>query len=361
MAADTGPRRMTSPETAVRKAFADQARWCAKLGSPFTSALCQVIGEEIDRDTAVGRRVLGHSGPPDALGDALPLRLAGALHALVRAGDVEALAALYPPNPMPAASDLWREVDEILRTHEATLQAWLEQPPQTNEVARSTLLMAGLCVVVEQWDLPVRLFELGASAGLNMQLDRYGYRYGDAAFGPGDSGLVFTPDWQGKPPPRADVKIISRRGVDINPLNAGRTEERDRLMAYVWPDQRERMARMEAALAIASEDPPTVDRGDAAAWLEQMIAGDAKPGSVRVVMHSIAEQYFPAETRDHIAATMSAAGAKATPETPLCWLRFEIDPEFRGTPTLRLITWPDGAERLLAKSHPHCTWVEWLG
>ncbi len=351
---------MTSTEITVRKAFSDQAQWCAKLGSPFTGLLCEVVGEWIDRDTAVGRRILDHSGNPDALGDALPLRLAGALHALVRAGDAKALAALYPPNPMPTAPDLWRQVEVVLRDREAVLQAWLEQPPQTNEVARSTLLMAGLCVVVEQWRLPVRLFELGASAGLNMLLDKYGYHYGAAVFGPDDAPLVFKPEWQGEPPPRADVHIVSRRGVDINPLNAGRPEECDRLMAYLWPDQRERMARMEAALAIAANDPPPVDSGDAAVWLERMITGDAEPGSARVVMHSIAEQYFPVETREHIAATMSAAGATATPETPLCWLRFEIDPAFDGTPTLRLISWPGGAERLLAKSHPHCTWVEWL-
>ncbi len=352
---------MTATESVVRKAFSDQARWCANLGSPFTALLCEVIGKEINRDTAVGRRVLDHSGSPDALGDALPLRLAGALHGLVRAGDAEALAALYPPNAMPEASDLWREVAAVLRDHEAVLHTWLDQPPQTNEVARSTLLMAGLCVVAEDWGLPVRLFELGASAGLNMVLDRYGYRFGDAVFGPHDAGLVFTPEWRGAPRPCADVEIVARRGVDINPLNAGSTEARNRLMAYLWPDQSERMARMEAALSIAAEDPPVVDVGDAAEWLEHMLSEDAEPGTVRVVMHSIAEQYFPEATRDHIAATMNAAGATATPETPLCWLRFEIDPAFGGTPTLRLVSWPGGAERLLARSHPHCAWVEWLG
>ena len=246
---------MTSSEASVRRAFADQARWCAKLGSPFTSLLCQVAGERISRDTAIGRRVLDHPGPPDALGDALPLRLAGALHALVRSGDAEALSALYPPNPTPEAADLWREVNTVLKDHEIALGAWLEQPPQTNEVARSTLLMAGLCVVAGQWGLPVCLYELGSSAGLNLLLDIYGYRYGDAVFGPDDAALVFTPDWRGELPPRTHVEIATRRGVDINPLNAGRAEERDRLMAYLWPDQLERMARMEAALAVAAQGP----------------------------------------------------------------------------------------------------------
>lgn len=345
----------------MRKAFADQARWCARLGSPFTALLCQVAGERITGDTAIGRRVLDHAGPPDALGDALPLRLAGALHALVRSGDAEALSALYPPSPTPSGSRLWHEVERVLREHEEVLTTWLEQPPQTNEVARSTLLMAGLCVVAEQSGLPVSLYELGASAGLNLLLDKYGYRYGDAAFGPADAALVFTPDWRGDPPPGAQVEIASRRGVDINPLDAARPEQRARLTAYLWPDQHERVARMETALTIAAKDPPVVDRGDAAAWLESMLSGDAEQAGVRVVMHSIAEQYFPQETRDRIAAAMSAAGAMATPQSPLCWLRFEIDPEFDGTPTLRLLSWPGGSERLLAKAHPHCTWVEWLG
>lgn len=69
-------------ETRVRVSFAVQARWCEKLGSPFTARLLEGLGADLDHTTMSGHRVLTWQGPPDALGDAVALRLAGALHAL---------------------------------------------------------------------------------------------------------------------------------------------------------------------------------------------------------------------------------------------------------------------------------------
>jgi hypothetical protein len=89
-------------EREVRTAFARQTGYCAKLGSPFTSLFCEVLGGKLDRETGIGRRVLDWPGKPDALHDSVPLRLCGGLHGLVRAGRLPALARLYPPNPLPS-------------------------------------------------------------------------------------------------------------------------------------------------------------------------------------------------------------------------------------------------------------------
>ena len=86
-------------DSAVRKSFVEQAEWCLKLGSPFTALLCQTLASHLDDDTAIGGYILAWAGDPRAAADALPLRVAGALHALAR--DVPALAALYPPAPLP--------------------------------------------------------------------------------------------------------------------------------------------------------------------------------------------------------------------------------------------------------------------
>ena len=88
-------------ETAVRGAFAEQARWCTRLNSPLTARLCTLLGLRLDRESAVGRRLLDWPGDPGSDADAVALRLCGGLHFLVRSGAAPRLAACYPPNPLP--------------------------------------------------------------------------------------------------------------------------------------------------------------------------------------------------------------------------------------------------------------------
>jgi len=230
----------------VREAFREQARWCDRLGSPFTARLCRVLAETIDEDSAIGARVIGQAGDPMA--GALALRLCGGLHALVRNGEAPELAKLYPPAPIPDEAAFARILPLALVEHAAVLDPWLDSPPQTNEVGRSGPLMSGLMVVADRFGLPMRLLELGASAGLNLQLDRYTYRLGGVAAGPPDSPVRVTPEWKGAPPPQGDVRIAARAGVDLQPLDP--LEERERLLAYVWPDQQQRLAQLQNALDI---------------------------------------------------------------------------------------------------------------
>jgi hypothetical protein len=344
----------SATEAAVRAAFAKQAEGAVKLDSPFMARLCALLGERLDRTTEVGRRVLDWPGKADAYGDALPLRLTGGLHALVRRGDAPGLAGCYPPNPLPDEEILWGALRPVLA--EPALLPWLEGAPQTNEVGRSAVLMSGLLVVAGLFPRPVELLELGASAGLNLVLDRYGYDLGGIRSGDAESPLQLRPEWKGAAPPEARVEVAGRRGVDLHPLDARR--DGDRLLAYVWPDQAGRLARLEAALGLAGEDPPEVEPGEAAEWLEARLAEPRRAGTTRVVLHSIAFQYFPEETKARIAAAM--AGAAAGVGAPLAWLRYEYDPADDRI-TLRLRIWPGGEDRLLALCHPHGGSVRWLG
>ncbi len=343
----------SATEASVRAAFGKQAEWAAKLDSAFMVRLCTLLGGRLDRSTEAGRRVLGWPEEADPFGDALPLRLTGGLHALVRRGDAPGLAACYPPNPLPDDETLWAALAPVLA--EPDLLPWLDGAPQTNEVGRSAVLMSGLLVVARLFPQPMELLELGASAGLNLLLDRYGYDLGGLATGDPGSPVQLRPAWKGAPPPDAPVRVVRRRGVDLNPLDARR--DGDRLLAYVWPDQSLRLARLEAALAIAAAEPPQVEPGDAAGWLEARLAERQPAGTTRVVLHSIAFHYFPEESQARIAAAMEAAGAAATPEAPLAWLRYEFDQDDKAA--LRLRTWP-GEDRLLAWCHPHGAEVEWV-
>ena len=346
---------------AIRELFAKQAEWCVKLGSPFTARLCEAIGPNLDRSTAIGRRILDWPTGPELSDQALPLRLAGGLHALVRAGVSERLAAIYPPNPLPSAKAVWDAVSKALVEAEGELMPWLDSAPQTNEVARAAVLMAGLLVIAAKTGHKLALYELGASAGLTLVLDRYAYRLGSREVGMPHSKVMLAPHWTGNDPPRAELRVGDRRGTDLNPLDVTNPADRDRVLAYIWADQADRIARTEAALAIAASDPPAIDGGDAAEWLEHWVTRDAASGTTRVVMHSIALQYFPEDAVERITAHLEKVGQAATPEAPLAWLRYERDPEAGGRPDLRLRLWPDGSDTVLAFADPHGGKVEWHG
>lgn len=345
---------------AVREAFRVQGYWCGRLGSPFTARLCVLLADRLDDRTPLGRRILAWPGRAGPDGDSVPLRLTGALHALVRRGRLPRLAALYPPNPLPDDDLLWAGVAEGLQSAGAELSRWLDNPPQTNEVARSALLMAGLLVVAEAARLPLALYELGASAGLNLVLDRYSYRLGTLRIGPADAAFVLAPPWNGPAPPDAPVRVVRRRGVDRAPLDVTAAADAERLAAYIWPDQAERLARTLAAIRVAAADPPPIDRADAADWLEAQLSPDPEPGVVRVVMHSIAFQYFPQATQRRIVDHLARVGGQSTPGGPLAWLRFELDPEATRPPALSLTLWPGGNDRTLAHADPHVRAVQWL-
>jgi hypothetical protein len=336
----------SATEAAVRASFAEQAGWCDKLGSPFTASLCRLLGERLDRETAVGRRVLDWPGDPAPSADALALRLCGGLHGLVRAGAAPELAACYPPNK-PAPASLAAALRPVLDRDD--LMEWLDSAPQTNEVGRSAVLMAGLLVAALAMQRPLHLLELGASAGLNLILDRYGYDLGGRRAGDPTSPLELRPEWKGPPPPAADVVIAGRRGVDLRPADPGR------LLAYIWPDQEQRLAQAERAIALRAADPPPVDAGDAAKWIIMQLEHPVPEGTARIIMHSVAYQYFSEPTRKRVTAAIEAAGTRE----PLGWLRMEKRPKDERY-SLRLRLWPGGEDRLLAWTHPHGRSISWL-
>ncbi len=346
-------------EGQFREAFVQQAKWCRQLGSPLTGLLMDCLAHSLDHKTQTGRTVLSWSGHFDAMGDAVPLRLAGALHALVRRGRLPGLAAHYPPAPL-ADPDVFQEAvcAAIVEADEEILP-WLEFAPQTNEVARSAVLQAGLSLIAEETRLPLALFELGASAGLNLFADRYSYDLNGTAFGETGSAVQLSPLWQGPDPSSYRYHVASRRGCDRNPLDVSDPGHRERLISYVWPDQPERFQRVEAAIDIARAEPPHLDKADAADWVEEMFNAPPERGRARVLFHTIAYQYFDADSKARIETKMEEAGAQASDDAPLAWLSFE---QFeQDGPRLTLQQWPDRTQRVLAHADAHCRSIMWAG
>jgi hypothetical protein len=340
-------------EAAVRQSFVRQAGWCHKLGSPFTALLMEVLAARLDTTTEVGCRILTWTGDTGPAGDIVPLRLAGALHALVLRGASPALAALYPPHPLPTADVLWPALSRVLETQQDAIQPFLDNAPQTNEVGRAGPLMVGLMTIAREARLPIALYEVGASAGLNLNLDKFSYDLGGVPAGDPTSGVRIAPEWTGDPPLGGGVRIVSCQGVDLAPLSAESPADRENLTAFVWADQTERLARLKAALEIALAHPVRVDQGDAADWIAQVLSPEPVAAVTRVLYHTVAFQYFPPATQARLREHIRQVGSRATVAGPFAWLRYEGDPEFDGAMSLRLTLWPSGKERALGIGHAH--------
>ena len=174
-------------------------------------ALRHLLGERLDRSSEIGRRVLDWPGDPGPFGDAVALRLCGGLHFLARNGGAPGARRLYPPAPLARRGRALGGAGAGPCSTTRRSAAWLDRAPQTNEVGRSAVLMSGLLVIAARFGLPLRLYELGASAGLNLQLDRYGYDLGGLRAGDPGSPLQLKPDWRARRRPRRRSRIDRTR------------------------------------------------------------------------------------------------------------------------------------------------------
>jgi len=334
--------------------LARQAEAVRAMGSSFVAAILDAGERHLDR--APRTAALIASWPGDAAADAVAMRFAAALHAIARAGDDPALSALYAAG----TGDLDRVVGDAMAAADARIAAWMHMPPQTNEVGRAAAIMAALMQLHAVVPLPCDLHELGASAGLNLNLHRYAYDLGGRAAGVPASPVAIAPAWHGAPPPAEVVTLRSARGVDLRPLDVTDRVACERLMAYVWPDEPDRARRLAAALRIARDHPPRVEHGDIALWLPAVLAAPQDAGTCRVVTHSMALQYLDARARAAVETAFAAAGKRATPECPLARISFEWTPA-RDAVHLALTIWPDGTTYHLATCHAYGAWIDWHG
>lgn len=346
-----------APGGTIAAHFASQADACERLGSPFTARLCRLLVGIVDDTTRTGRRILGWQGNPAA--DALALRICGGLHRLVIEHREPALAATYPPHAMDEAA-LSAAVTGALVRHDAELFAALDSAPQTNEIARSAMLLPGFLTIARETGLPLALCEIGSSGGLNLLLDRFFYRYGEQTYGDPASPVHIAPDLRSQALPlEGRLDILSRHGCDIAPVDVSQAEGRTRLRSYVWADQTARLERLDGAMTLAARHPFSLEKADAAAFVKRQIA-NRPAGATFVLFHSIMWQYMPRETKDAILATLDEEGGRASIDAPIARLRMEPRDPKDGWATLSLTTWPGGETRRLAKCDFHGRWIEWL-
>ncbi|MFC7489628.1 MULTISPECIES: DUF2332 domain-containing protein [unclassified Knoellia] len=303
----------------------DGATLGERMGSHFggsTDHLYGVLVRDLAADWERGgvvRQILeGHEDAPP--GDMVQLRLLAGIHRVVLRGDAPELARFYPS--VGGTADryaVWPALEPVLRAHVAELRSALAVAPQTNEVGRSLALLAGLSEAVRRTGIRrVRLLEPGASAGLNLLVDRFRFEGAGWAAGPDDAQLVL--EGCGAPGfAPAHVEVVERRGCDLEPFDATTPEGEAYLRSFIWPHMPERDGRLVAALATLREHPVVIDRAPAAEWVRQELAEPGRDDVLTVVWHSITRQYWPAAEY----AAMLAAIDEARSRMPLVRVALE--------------------------------------
>jgi len=343
--------------------FDEQGAFCTLYGSPFTGELIARMRQDIVDGGPMAALVDGW--PTNPRGDALALRFTGALHAAVLMNRDPALVSAYPGvNAAWRMDDVWPVARAFLAREQAWVADFVKSAPQTNETRRSIALLAAFLAFAETWQGPIDTLELGASAGLNLNWDRFAYRTESWSWG-GASPVLIDTAWNGPAPAtHAQPRVRNRAGCDLNPLDIRDPAQRLQLKSYIWPDQPDRLTRFDGAVELALAHDARVERASADAWVARKLAERAGDAAT-IVYHSVFLQYPPREAREAIARAIAAAGAKATASAPLAWVRLEPEMVTDGVENgfrfvIDLTTWPGGQRRILGYTDGHVRAIEAL-
>ena len=185
---------------------------------------------------------------------------------------------------------------------------------QTNEVARSlawlwpaTLAGAGAHA------RPLLLFDVGASAGLNLAAEEVNVTWRYATGEP----LRIT----------RDVDVRARIGFDPRPLDVEKAEDREWLRACVWPEQRARMTRLDAAIdafRVVLPRPELVLLRASSVPARIAPATLRHPDHLAIVYQSLVRGYLPVDERNAFEAAMRAWLA-AGPRGMRVWSVLELE------------------------------------
>src|SRR5256884_2969454 len=328
------------------------------MGSPFYADLLDRMAGDVLAGGPVGRFLADQLGR--VYGEAVPVGFLGGVHRLALTGREPELAARFPSVGGDGdAAAAWPALLSVLDAHADAIRDALTRPPQTNEVGRSAALVGGFLVVAGDTGLPLRVLEVGSSAGLNLRFDRYWYESDGTGYGDAASPVRFAGLWaDGQPPFGVPITIADRRGCDRDPIDARTDDGRLTLLSYVWPGQTERFTMLRAALEVARDVPVAIDRAGIPDWLARRLDEPA-PDRATVVFHSIVWQYLTDIERTRSEAALATAGERATRDAPLAWLRLEPPTALPHT-GVRVTTAPGGEERPPPRAHSHPGPMQWV-
>lgn len=333
--------------------FEQFAVYEATEASPLYARFCLAVAQD---EMLLGLAAHATSRP-------VPNLFLAAVQYLLRREPGHSLRAFYPTlggapaldgDPVPLFRAFCRDnapaIQEILCTRRV----------QTNEVRRCALLLPAFGLVARQADgRPLALVEIGTSAGLNLLWDQYAYDYGTGhIFGNPSSQVRLACRLQGESqPPLPDrmPAIVSRLGIDLQPVDVQDPRAVDWLRALIWPEHTARLARLEHAVETVRASAPTLLAGDALDLLPQVLAA-VPEDALLCLYHTFTLNQFSPEARNRFQDLLDTHGASHD----LCCL--SILGVGASHPQLRLLAYQDGHkdERLLARCDAHGQWLAWL-
>ena len=286
--------------------------------------------------------------------------VAGQLGALRDDAELRAIAAMAPPDRLPALLFTAAATFLVLAREPQPLADWFPRPGkgqallgeafageyrafcldhrvellelmaghryQMNEVGRCAGLVLALDPVLTN-GCEVTFVDVGTGAGLALHFDRYTYRFAgpDAAtraVGPeadqirgGDPARAVDPvtvettvRGDAIPPvPQRLPRVTERIGIDVEPLDLRDDAVRSWLAACI-PQTIEAVTRFDRAVAVALSEPATMVRADACDALGEVLAGVANDRFV-CVQDSYVSVFFTEEQRRRFLGVIDEVGA----------------------------------------------------
>jgi hypothetical protein len=329
---------------------------CPQLNAHLYRALCRGIAGDAEL-LAIAGRARANQPPPNLL--------FGAVHYLLLGDEPSELREWYPALSEGEARDpvsAFPVFRDFCIANRDAIEALVEtRLTQTNVIQRcSALLPAFAQVHLANGRAPLALIEIGPSAGLNLQWNRFRYRYDDGALEWGDreSAVVVECERRGDrslPELPREIPVAWRRGVDIHLVDVNDADAVRWLRALIWPEHVARHARLANAIEIARRDPPEIVQGSAAERLPELLA--PAPAHATLCVYGTHTLYqFP---RDALRETLKSMQA-ASRHRPIDFITMEGTGDHCSE--LKHVAYRDGERetRLIARANPHGHWLEWL-
>jgi hypothetical protein len=321
----------------------------------------------------------------------VPNLLLAAVHERVLAGVPHALRDYFPSAGGTRAPDAALATvfeDFVATQHEALCALLATRNTQTNEIGRCAVLWPALCALAARAGCTrIALFDFGSSAGLNLGVDRYRYDYGAFTLAPATDAeapliechLVGARGQVLRAFATHAAQIVERTGVDPAAVDVHDAAQVRWLRACLWPHDQLRLARFDRAVALVQRSGIRVRRcDDCAAAIEPWL--DGLPRNVLpVVFNSWVLHYFDKPARQAQVqfmrelvqrrgiAWLSAEGPHialgAAPAASGGDVRVSNDQLAKGSLWWLTLRERDGTApvaTLLARSHPHGRWLQWL-
>ncbi len=320
--------------------------------------------------------VLGHAvaDEPELLdlanealeGQPAPNVLFAAVHALLAENREEPLAAYYASlgGTAPAGPEAaWLFSDFCRRRRDELLPLVRTRLVQTNEVRRSALVMPAFAeIAARAGNAPIALLEIGPSAGLNLNFDRYHYRYGAAEAGDPASPLTLECEPRGAIPEMRVPAVVTRAGVDLNPLDITNPDDVAWLRALLWPEHTDRLALLDAAIEVAKPHPPKLYKGGLFEHIPRFVA-EAAGGAAVCFLATFVLHQFTADMRERLRQML--LDLSMTRDLHLVQIGFpaflEADAQLDGEEQVWILRLQQGKGhyRAMAVANPHGRWIDW--